>query len=99
MKKRIFVSVLMPLALAACSNTVQQPTAPLDMRSVEAYNQKVYSGDTVPAQQKKSPVEVDTPLNASDNAPKGVVVQPYARPRVIIAPTVGYGYHRHRYHW
>ena len=97
--KKVFILSAMVLGVAACSSPQSQPSAPLDMKSVEAYNQKVYSGNTVSANEKKANVEVDTPLNASDNAPKPVVVQPYARPRVVIAPTIGYGYHRYRHYW
>ncbi|TDQ59660.1 hypothetical protein EDC45_0318 [Mesocricetibacter intestinalis] len=104
MKKliRLFGATGVFSLLAACSAPAPQPTAPLDMAAVEAYNQKVYSGNTVAAEQRNKPqVQSALPLNGSDSSHRNLSPRTSARPNLIIAPTVGYGYwrgHRHPYY-
>ena len=82
--------------LSACSAPEQTRTAPLDMQTVNEYNHKVYSGNTVPPEQStKNPKAVEIPLNASDYEAKAKVIE-HAKPRLILAPSIGY-YHRYGY--
>lgn len=95
------ILLMLPFAVAACSAPEQQSRIPLDMKTVEAYQQRVTSGNTVSEKQKQrvaQHLEVDEPLNQSDKRPK-VIRQVVREP--IIYPSIGidYGYHRHRHHW
>ena len=82
--------------LSACSAPEQTRTAPLDMQTVNEYNNKVYSSNTVPREQRtKNPKTVEIPLNSSDYEPKAKVME-QAKPRIILAPSIGY-YHRYGY--
>lgn len=93
MKKIMLMAFV--FSTVACSSQVaqQQTKAPLDLKTVEAYQQNVYSGNTVPPSQRNQPsANIEQPLNVSDHQPK-VVSRP-ARPQVIVAPSIGYGYYR-----
>ncbi|MBN6066582.1 hypothetical protein HYE66_08985 [Aggregatibacter actinomycetemcomitans] len=85
----------MSLCLAACSSQPQTNTAPLDTQAVEAYQAKVYGGNTVA---KKYQVKDNKPeenvLNASDSEPKTVIYRE-RQPRFVVAPSIGYyrGWH------
>ncbi|WP_386691191.1 MULTISPECIES: hypothetical protein [unclassified Lonepinella] len=94
MKKFIFI--LASILLTACTShpEVGQPQAPLDMASVNAYNTKVYSGDTVPANQKVKQPPVNMPLNASDSQPKTTTK---TTTPVVLMPSIGYHYGRYRW--
>ena len=99
MKKQILAALATAL-LAACSAPQNQPQAPLDTQAVAEYQARVYSGNTVPADQRVAmPKQVDNPLNQSDNQPRQSSV---AKVNPNIAVGVGYGYgwgHRHHRHW
>ncbi|VEI58296.1 putative lipoprotein [Pasteurella multocida] len=93
--KKIF-TLFMLLSLYACS--AKQPDAPiaLDYKVVEEYQQKVMTGDTVPAHKKKAYSDsVESPLNASDSRVKQDKRAIYSRP-VLIMPSVGYHYSHYR---
>lgn len=83
MKKLIWVALSM--LLGACSTPTQQSSVPLDMKTVQEYQQRVASGKTVV---KAEPWE----LNQSDKRPKVVVVTPayhthYSPFRARVLPT------------
>ncbi len=80
---------------AACSSPVENhPQAPLDMQAVQEYNNKVYSGNTVPKDQRvTAPKRVDNPLNQSDKYPR--VSQGTARVQPHIGVGVGIGRYDH----
>ena len=66
------------------------------MQTVNEYNHKVYSGNTVPREQRtKNPKAMEIPLNSSDYEAKAKVIE-HAKPRIILAPSIGY-YHRYGY--
>ncbi|MGQ0286513.1 hypothetical protein ACT2CV_04845 [Pasteurellaceae bacterium 22721_9_1] len=90
------VVIILSLFLAACSShqTVGEPQAPLDMKAVEAYNAKVYSGKTVQHKQVKE-TAVDMPINASDSQPK-VSTRGSSRYPVVLMPSIGYHYGYYR---
>ncbi|WP_439287154.1 hypothetical protein [Lonepinella sp. BR2357] len=96
MKKIIFIIASMVLVGCTSHPPVGQPQAPLDMKTVQDYNQKVYSGKTVPANQKVQQAPVDMPLNASDSQPKNTTTRRSTLP-VVLMPSIGYHYGRH--HW
>ena len=95
-KRQILAIFCVCFWLSACSAPEQTRTAPLDMQTVNEYNHKVYSGNTVPAEQRtKNPKAVEIPLNSSDYEAKAQVIE-HAKPRIILAPSIGY-YHRYGY--
>ena len=95
-KRQILAIFCVCFWLSACSAPEQTRTAPLDMQTVNEYNHKVYSGNTVPAEQRtKNPKTVEIPLNSSDYEPKAKVME-HVKPRIILAPGIGY-YHRYGY--
>ncbi|PJG82879.1 membrane lipoprotein lipid attachment site-containing protein [Caviibacterium pharyngocola] len=101
--KKYLLTVVGLAMLSACSAPPQQTaSAPLDTKTVEEYKKNVYSGNTVSAAQKQqAPTTVEMPLNASDNGGKKIA-RYTQEPRIILAPSVGYGYyrgHRHWHHW
>lgn len=101
MKKILVLSA--SLFLFACSTQQSQVSqVPLDMKTVEQYQAKVYSGNTVPASQRKevAPV-VQHPMDASDSRPQSRQVQARVQPRVILAPSIGYyrGYRHGHWYW
>ena len=88
--KNVILIVGASALLAACSSS--QGNAPLDTQAVAAYQAKVYSGNTVPAQYKvKAEKPAENVLNASDNAPKQVIYRE-RHPSIMVMPSVGY-YH------
>ena len=96
--KILFILGLTAL-LSACSTQEQSRSAPLDLQTVQAYNNKVYSGNTVPANQRKpTQTAVDIPLNQSDYQPKVTVTQP-VQPRIILAPSIGYHHGYYGSYW
>ncbi|AAU37220.1 MULTISPECIES: hypothetical protein [Basfia] len=103
MKKTIIAAFVVSAGVIACSSPVEnRPQAPLDMQTVRHYQNKVYGGNTVPAAQrvKEQPV-VDTPMNVSDTRRQDRLdTRQTVRPgNVVIVPSIGYGYHHHRYRW
>lgn len=95
-KRQILAIFFACFWLSACSAPEQTRTAPLDMQTVNEYNNKVYSGNTVPWEQRtKNPKTVEIPLNSSDYEAKAKVIE-HAKPRIILAPSIGY-YHRYGY--
>ncbi|MDH2926486.1 hypothetical protein FW755_02825 [Lonepinella koalarum] len=94
MKKIVFMLACILLTACASHPEVGQPQAPLDMASVNAYNTKVYHGDTVPASQKVKQAPVNMPLNASDSQPKTTTK---TTTPVVLMPSIGYHYGRYRW--
>lgn len=87
MKKWILPAL--PVLLAACSTPVQQSSVPMDMKTVEEYQQRVASGQTVEAKQTDK-----WELDKSDKQEKVVVIERRA-PRVYPSLHYGYGWGRH----
>lgn len=83
MKKILLV--LLSALLAACSTPTQQSTVPLDMKTVEAYQKRVASGNTVNPNEKQGEWE----LNHSDRVQKVKVYHHYHHTPVIV-PSVSY---------
>ncbi|MCK3654490.1 hypothetical protein A4G19_01500 [Pasteurellaceae bacterium Macca] len=79
--KKLFL--LLPFTLIGCSTPPQQSTVPLDMKAVEAYQQRVMSGNTVNPQDK----HIEEELNASDKRTKVIIQRSYPR----IYPSIYYG--------
>lgn len=91
--------VILGMLLVACSTPPNQPKAPLDMQSVQEYNAKVYSGNTVPlAERMKSPKQVDIPVNQSDQQSRKSPVM-RVNPNIAVGVGYGRGYCHHRYCW
>ncbi|MGC7560571.1 hypothetical protein [Pasteurella sp. PK-2025] len=93
MKKILFA--LSFILLFACS--AKQPIEPvvLDHKTLEEYQHKVLTGDTVPAHQKQAySTAVESPLNASDYQEKKKTDGVMTRPNVVLVPSVGYHYNR-----
>lgn len=91
MKKLILTAMI--LGITACSNPVQQSTVPMDMQTVQEYQQRVANAKVNRAEAKQP--ETYWELDRSDKKPKVVVVQ---QPRVYPSMHYGYGwgrYHRH----
>lgn len=87
MKKRILI--ILPMVLTACSTPVQQSSVPMDMKTVEQYQQSVSIGKVVKANQD------DTwELDQSDKRKKVIIVEPRAS-RVYPSVHYGYGWGRH----
>ncbi|BFU59381.1 MULTISPECIES: hypothetical protein [Rodentibacter] len=87
--------------LVACSSTQpQQDNGIYDMKTVQEYQARVASGNTVTAEQKANAArDIDDPIkvNASDSRPK---VRYRQSVPVVVMPSVGFGYYRgyhHRY--
>lgn len=85
MKK--YLLTLIPFVLAACSTPQQQSTVPMDMQTVQDYQQRVASGNTADKYTKPN----EATLNQSDRETK-VIVRP------VVRPSVGIGYGWGRYH-
>ncbi|WP_293731039.1 hypothetical protein [uncultured Actinobacillus sp.] len=97
MKQKILISLFS--ILTACTTPQNQPKAPLDMQAVQEYNAKVYSGNTVPlAERMKSPKQVDTPVNQSDQQSRKSPVM-RVNPNIAVGVGYGRGYCHHRYCW
>ncbi len=102
-KSFITLSVMtLTLLLTACAKQSHQPTMPLDQRTVEEYNRKVQSGNTVPREHRvKNPKPAETPVNQSDKRSgqnKRFGNNTSSRP-VVLTPHIGFGYGYHRHHW
>lgn len=91
MKKLMLCAI--PLMLAGCATPDQQSSVPMDMKSVQEYQQRVASGKTVTAENPA----VREELNQSDKRPKVQVIR-RAYPAVYPTFGVGYGWGRGRYH-
>ncbi|WP_044469930.1 hypothetical protein [Mannheimia massilioguelmaensis] len=103
MKAKIILLGSAILGMSACSSQPEyQPQAPLDMQSVQAYQNKVYSGNTVPVSKKvKEQPEVEMPMNVSDKQAADErfnTRRSYHPGNVVLVPSIGYGYHHHS-HW
>ncbi|MDU8924640.1 hypothetical protein RYD26_06915 [Pasteurellaceae bacterium LIM206] len=105
MKIKLILLTMAASGLAACSSQPQyQPQAPLDMAAVQAYSNKVYSGNTVPASQRvKQPDEMDIPVNGSDRTAGQDRLNSgnkISRTGMVVVPTIGVGIgHRHHPYW
>lgn len=83
--KKLVLS-MMAMALAACSAPVQQSSVPMDMQTVQEYQQRVANAqNNIRSAEKQSDFWV---LNQSDNKPKIVVVH---QPSVYPSAYYGYG--------
>ncbi|AXP55230.1 Uncharacterised protein [Haemophilus influenzae] len=96
MKNSVFISVVM-LSLVGCSSQSEQHShAVYDMKTVQEYNARVISGNTVAQTQKdKITQQIDTSLklNQSDNKVKTRTRR--ALPVLPVTPSVGYHYNYH----
>jgi uncharacterized lipoprotein YajG len=98
MKK--LVSIVALSVLTACTapqeaSTIGNGAAAYDMNTVQDYNARVTSGNTVSAQEKAKVAQRDSipnEMNASDHRYKQ---RGYSRVPVAIMPSVGVGYCRH----
>ncbi|MDC2825307.1 hypothetical protein [Rodentibacter pneumotropicus] len=87
------------LFLVACNSQppAQQDSGIYDMKTVQEYQARVASGNTVTAEQKaRAAKDISDPIkmNASDNRSKVI----YQRTPVIV-PSIGFGYYRGYHHW
>lgn len=87
MKKGLLM--ILPVVLTACSSPVQQSSVPMDMKTVEEYQKRVASGQTVAAKQTDK-----WELDKSDKQEKVVVIERRA-PRAYPSLHYGYGWGRH----
>lgn len=87
--RKIVLAMSTIMVLASCSAPEQQSSVPMDLKAVEAYQQKVASaGHTVENQS----VQPQWELNQSDKRPKAQIIRVYSQPSVYY----GYGWgHRH----
>ncbi|HHE8746522.1 TPA: hypothetical protein ACPGEY_000528 [Haemophilus influenzae] len=96
MKNSVFISVVM-LSLVGCSSQLEQSShAIYDMKTVQEYNARVISGNTVTQTQKdKITQQIDTSLklNQSDNKVKTRTRR--VLPVLPVTPSVGYHYNYH----
>lgn len=96
MKNSVFISVVM-LSLVGCSSQSEQSShAIYDMKTVQEYNARVISGNTVTQTQKdKITQQIDTSLklNQSDNKVKTRTRR--VLPVLPVTPSVGYHYNYH----
>ncbi|HHF1113426.1 TPA: hypothetical protein ACPI21_000458 [Haemophilus influenzae] len=96
MKNSVFISVVM-LSLVGCSSQLEQSShAIYDMKTVQEYNARVISGNTVTQTQKdKITQQIDTSLklNQSDNKVKTRTKN--VLPVLPVTPSVGYHYNYH----
>ena len=98
MKKLISIAALS--VLTACTapqeaSTIGNGAAAYDMNTVQDYNARVTSGNTVSAREKAKVAQRDSvpnEMNASDHRSKHTG---YSRIPVAIMPSVGVGYCRH----
>ncbi|UAY76950.1 hypothetical protein K7G90_001143 [Pasteurella canis] len=92
----IRVAILFVIALlVGCTQKFEQTNVQMDLKTLEQYNQRVKSGDTVAASEKQAySKDIQSPLNASDNRPKVEPRPKYQQPSVILVPSVGYHYTR-----
>ena len=87
MKKIILLASI--LSVSACSLPEQQSSVPLDMKTVQEYQQRIISGNTV---DKNHPVQ-DEALNQSDKRKREVYYSPMPMPFIISPISYGYGYY------
>lgn len=101
MMRNYFILGITCLCVACSSSVENHPQAPLDMQTVQEYNSKVYSGNTVPKEQRvTTPKRVDNPLNESDKYPRVIQGQARIQPHIGVGVGIGrYGRRHHRYHW
>ncbi|HHF6576758.1 TPA: hypothetical protein ACPP6G_000077 [Haemophilus influenzae] len=96
MKNSVFISVVM-LSLVGCSSQSEQSSQAIyDMKTVQEYNARVISGNTVTQTQKdKITQQTDTSLklNQSDNKVKTRTKN--VLPVLPVTPSVGYHYNYH----
>lgn len=96
MKNSVFISVVM-LSLVGCSSQSEQSSQAIyDMKTVQEYNARVISGNTVTQTQKdKITKQIDTSLklNQSDNKVKTRTRR--VLPVLPVTPSVGYHYNYH----
>ncbi|OBX79425.1 hypothetical protein [Haemophilus aegyptius] len=96
MKNFVFISVVM-LCLVGCSSQSEQHShAVYDMKTVQEYNARAISGNTVTQTQKdKITQQIDTSLklNQSDNKVKTRTRR--VLPVLPVTPSVGYHYNYH----
>ncbi|PRM16704.1 hypothetical protein BV002_00148 [Haemophilus influenzae] len=96
MKNFVLISVIM-LSLVGCSSQSEQPSQVIyDMKTVQEYNARVISGNTVTQTQKdKITQQIDTSLklNQSDNKVKTRTSS--VLPVLPVIPSVGYHYNYH----
>ncbi|CWX06004.1 hypothetical protein MY682_01930 [Haemophilus influenzae] len=96
MKNSVFISVVM-LSLVGCSSQSEQSSQAIyDMKTVQEYNARVISGNTVTQTQKdKITQQIDTSLklNQSDNKVKTRTRR--VLPVLPVTPSVGYHYNYH----
>ncbi|WP_105881511.1 hypothetical protein BV154_000915 [Haemophilus influenzae] len=96
MKNSVFINVVM-LSLVGCSSQSEQHShAVYDMKTVQEYNARVISGNTVTQTQKdKITQQIDTSLklNQSDNKVKTRTSS--VLPVLPVTPSVGYHYNYH----
>ena len=98
MRKIVFVSCVI-LGWVACSSQPEQTGGGVyDMKSVQEYNARVTSGNTVTQAQKDnvaSQVDTNLELNASDNKVRARVRS--SLPVIPVVPSVGYHYNYHHF--
>lgn len=92
--KKIFLAFMVSFLMACTSKTeVAHKNVPLDIKTVEDYKTKVYTGKTTATKVSEPPVNM--PLNASDSHPRpsnqGV-------PPIVLMPSIGYHYGNYGYH-
>ena len=96
MKNFVLISVVM-LSLVGCSSQSEQTSQVIyDMKTVQEYNARVISGNTVTQTQKdKITQQIDTSLklNQSDNKVKTRTRR--VLPVLPVTPSVGYHYNYH----
>lgn len=95
MQKLLLVTVISGVLVACSSKAPQINQAPLDKQTVEAYQAKVYSGNTVSKKYQVRDVKPeDNVLNASDSEPKTVIYRE-RQSRLVVTPSIGYyrGWH------
>ena len=96
MKKLISIAAL--AVLTACTapqeaSSIGNGAAAYDMNTVQDYNSRVTSGNTVTAREKARVAQRDSvpnEVNASDHRPKSTG---YSRYPIAIMPTFGYCHH------
>ncbi|HDR1092235.1 TPA: hypothetical protein QB349_001736 [Pasteurella multocida] len=95
MKKLILL--LPALFLVGCVAQKNVESAQMDLKTLEEYNQRVKSGNTVdPSQKQAYPKEVEHQANLSDTQPKVVERRSRLHPvPLLFLPTVSYQYSRH----
>ncbi|MCU0107272.1 hypothetical protein E5343_08955 [Rodentibacter caecimuris] len=97
MKKLLITCPILFLVACSSQQVVQQDTGIYDMKTVQEYQARVASGNTVTAEQKaKAAKDISDPIkmNASDSRQRVI----YQRTPVVV-PSIGFGYYRGYHHW